>query len=760
MSQARVFAEPGGRGSRSSTLSLIDVDHLEDRVATLRNGARCALIEVEPLNLLLRSEADRELVGRRYRQLLASLPGPISLYSLSQPARLDRGVEPAPGGSELEQAEARFRRELIHGHLIQEQRHLLLVAGGTSPAAALRARLSTPTRPPASASGVDLGHRVDSLMAALGRVGLRCSRVDEGGWLHLLQQLGGGQSGRQPANFTSWMAPGTAAVTPRSLRVGDTVSRSLCLGGYPRRVGLGWLAPLLRGSECQLRLAQHVVPLPKLMTLTRLRRKIRSFETSLLVDQFRGRRGDRGTETALGDALSLEEQVLLEQERLFQLEICITLTAGSDGALDEGWQQLLTTLAEVGCSPVPLTHRQADGWRATMPWGTSPLGWWRDITASALAMAFPFVRTSLVASTGILLGPSSISRELVVIDPFAPSNPNFNVLVLGTSGAGKSYTAKLLAARLALQGCRLRCIDPMGEYRSLAELLQGQFIEMGPGAAGLPLLGAPVAGAGPEDPAVSAAARAMVVLELLLGGSQRRSQLDPQAVQALEGALVELHRSQEGPPTLMALGERLRAAARPDLAERLARFTTGLLAGTFDGTVTDGSQRLQVLSLTRLAGDRDQLLPAFMQLVLQTLEREMLADPRVPRLVVVDEAEVLLSRPRSAEALESLSRRVRKLGSGLLVISQVVEDFLGSAVGNVVVRNCHTKLLLRQEEVAIPAVRRAFGLSEVECDLLRDARAGAGVAMVGRERAAFQGLAPQELHPALITDARPATVGG
>ncbi|MGB9483622.1 MAG: hypothetical protein WCB86_06975, partial [Candidatus Dormiibacterota bacterium] len=179
------------------------------------------------------------------------------------------------------------------------------------------------------------------------------------------------------------------------------------------------------------------------------------------------------------------------------------------------------------------------------------------------------------------------------------------------------------------------------------------------------------------------------------------------------------------------------------------------LSGVFDGRAeAELAGVATVFSLAGWGGDRDQLLAPAMQMILQQLEAEIARDQSSPRLVVVDEAEVLLSRPRSAAALESLSRRVRKLGTGLMVISQVVEDFLNSPVGNVIVRNCHTKLLLRQEEVAIPAVRTAFGLSPVECDLLRDATPGSGIVIVGRERAAFQGTAPPELHRVLCTDAR------
>jgi type IV secretory pathway VirB4 component len=536
------------------------------------------------------------------------------------------------------------------------------------------------------------------------------------------------------------------------------LSRSLFVSSYPRRVAIGWLSPLLRGLECEVRVAQHVVPVPKLLSLTRLRRKIRGFETSLVVDDLRGQRPDRGTETALGDALTLEEQVLLEEERLFQLELFVTLVADTEAELGHCWQQLLTIMAELGCGVAPLTHRQVDGWRATIPSGISPFGWGREMTASALAAGFPFLRSNLSAGSGVLLGPSLISRELVVVDPFDPGNPNFNVVVLGTSGGGKSYTAKLLAARLLLRGCQLRCVDPVGEYRALVELFGGSCREIGPGRrSGLCALG-PAVPPGAVGPSVfERAAGALVVLEPLAAGRSRGWSLPDDEAQALEEALVRLFRTSAVPRLSDLLRELEEPELRP-LAHRLARFTQGMLGGVFDGPPEPELTGLAtVFSLAGWSGDREELLGPTMQMILAQLESEIAHSSGTARLVLVDEAEVLLSRPRSAAALEALSRRVRKLGAGLVVVSQVVEDFLNSPVGNVIIRNCHTKLLLRQEEVAIPAVRDAFGLSPVECDLLRDADPGSGIAIVGRERAAFRGAVPDPLHQVLCTDARPRT---
>ncbi|MGC1908207.1 MAG: DUF87 domain-containing protein [Candidatus Dormiibacterota bacterium] len=747
---------------------MVDIEYLEDGVGHLPNGAQRAALLIDPITLALQGEAEQDQVWRRYRQLLTSLTGPVSIYESSRPdpgaAEWRPSAVQEPLLERLARQDHEFCQELIRGRLVQNQWHLVVAWGGelTNPLAGLRGSLDR-LRPKSARdagadrgnSEVDLGQRCEVLASGLGQLGARARRISDGEWLRLLQEQGSGRSSWGPTSFASWLAPGDAEVLPRQIRLGDSWSRSLFVASYPRRVAIGWLAPLLRGLECEVRVAQHIVPLPKLLSLSRLRHKIRGFETSLVVDHLRGQRPDRSTETALGDALILEEQVLVEEERLFQMELFVTLAAPTVEKLDGGWQQLLATMAELGCGVVPLTHRHVDGWRATVPSGVSPFGWGREMTASALATGFPFLRSNLSADSGVLLGPSLISRELVVVDPFDQANPNFNVVVLGTSGGGKSYTAKLLAARLVLRGCRLRCIDPVGEYRSLVQLFNGACREIGPGhSSGLSALG-PASASRPGDGTVfERAARALVVVELLVSGRRGDWDLTEDDAQDLEAVLTQLFSVADDPhlPDLVAALDR---AQHHVLARRLNRFTQGMLSGVFDGRAeAELAGVATVFSLAGWGGDRDQLLAPAMQMILQQLEAEIARDQSSPRLVVVDEAEVLLSRPRSAAALESLSRRVRKLGTGLMVISQVVEDFLNSPVGNVIVRNCHTKLLLRQEEVAIPAVRTAFGLSPVECDLLRDATPGSGIVIVGRERAAFQGTAPPELHRVLCTDAR------
>ena len=737
---------------RGLTTAIIDLACVEGGTATLTSGARRAALEVEPVNFVLQDEASRDLLWRRYRQLLTSLQAPVSIYVISKP--LD-GPEAATGptaavGRALAACDHRFMAGLVADHRVQRQRHLVVVwPQQLWPAPqVLRARRAAAPTP-----GDDLDRRCDALLAGLSRIGLRAWALDQGGWFGLLQEVCGGHSGRRPADFPSWLAPSVVTVGPDRLEVDHRICRSLHVSGFPRRVGMGWMAPLLLSPPCSLRLAEHIYPMPKLATLSHLRRRIRSFETSLQVDQLRGRRPDQGTRSALGDALELEERVLLEEERLFGLGITLTLEAVSQDQLDSAWNWVTSTLAEIGCTTTPATHRQVDGWRATVPLGADPIEWRRDMTAGALATAIPFVRAGLSHGSGALLGPSLVSRELVFADPFSERNPNFNLLVLGTSGAGKSFTAKLLAVRLLLRGVRLRCVDPSGEYRRLAALVGGDFLELGsaPGR-GLNPLG-PVA----RDPAPAGsdlrAFRALPVLERLATARTGSSSLDERGLEQLEAALLGVLRRDPHGAHLGDLVAELDAAGATALAARLHRLTEGLERGFFDGGADFTGSGFAAVSLRELRHDREHLLTALVHLVLVYLEAELDQLAGTPHLLLVDEAEVLLDSERSAKALEGLSRRLRKLGAGLMVVSQVVEDFLRSPVGNVIIRNCHTKLLLRQEEVAIPTLKEALGLSGRECELLVSCDPGCGLILVGGERAAFRGAAPEEWLPALTTDA-------
>jgi hypothetical protein len=114
-----------------------------------------------------------------------------------------------------------------------------------------------------------------------------------------------------------------------------------------------------------------------------------------------------------------------------------------------------------------------------------------------------------------------------------------------------------------------------------------------------------------------------------------------------------------------------------------------------------------------------------------------------------------------------LAKTARKHWCGLTVVTQDVGDVLGSELGQAVVANAATQVLLGQAPQALGALAGAFRLSEGEQGFLAGARAGEGILVAGSaERVAFQGLASRAEHllatsdPAELADLDGAGLGG
>jgi type IV secretory pathway VirB4 component len=228
--------------------------------------------------------------------------------------------------------------------------------------------------------------------------------------------------------------------------------------------------------------------------------------------------------------------------------------------------------------------------------------------------------------------------------------------------------------------------------------------------------------------------------------------LDPAATAALDRGIVGAYeavgitadpRSHARPaPLLRDLSTALEVDGDPSartLASRLAPFVTGTHRGLFDGpTTTRPSGHLVVFSLRDLP---DELKAAGTLLTLDAIWRRV-SDPanRKRRLVIVDEAWLLMSQPSGAEFLFRMAKSARKHWAGLTVVTQDAADLLGSPLGQAVVANAATQILLRQAPQTIDALAEAFGLSAGERAYLLGAARGQGLLAAGVDRVAFTAL--------------------
>lgn len=614
--------------------------------------------------------------------------------------------------------------------------------------------------------------------------------------------------------------PPELIVASRDLQVGGTWVATLAVTGYPHEVHPGWLAPLSLHPGL-LDVSLHIHPIDPAVAATRLRRQLARLESGRRFGADRDRLPDPHLDAAADDAHDLAARLARGDGRLHTVTLTLTVHAPTADGLDAEVAAVRTLAASLRLDARPTTWRALHAWHTTLPIGLDRLhhrgSGGRIIDTAALAAGFPFTSPDLPhpsttsdphrgaeGSTGSGGGPGAVfyghnlaSQGLVFWNRFGCDNAN--AVILGRSGAGKSYLVKLDLLRSLHQGVHAHVIDVEDEYTRLAHALHAAVIR--PGAPGvrlnpldLPVHIHPDTGARTAAPdtltrrtlflhtflavALGAppTATERAVLDTAITTTYRRAGItpDPHTWTRPAPLLRDLHTTLttftsptgEPEPVAVAVATDPGGAPRTDasteragvgevaasLATRLAPYVHGAYAGLFDGpTTTPAHGPLVVWSLRELP---EEVRPTAMLIVLDTIWRTVThPHDRRPRLITVDEAWLLLGHRDAAAFLLRAAKSARKHWAGLTVATQDTTDVLSTDLGTAVVTNAATQILLGQAPQAIEHVTRVFGLSHGERDFLLTAQRGDGLLLAGpAHRAAFTATASPAEDDLITTD--------
>jgi hypothetical protein len=514
--------------------------------------------------------------------------------------------------------------------------------------------------------------------------------------------------------------------------------RTFALTGWPSAVTPGWLDDIASGCVA---VALHLVPVPRDAALRLLRRRLAVLTSTAYLDEQSGRLADPVAAVATESAEDLRAALAHGTTRLAQTQVVLALAAIDREELDAATRVLHADLAAILAEARPLTWQHALGWTAVSQGGAA-LRWpWRLLDAATVAATIPHPVGPAESGSGVLAGVEPVSGVPLLVDRFGEHNPTR--LVVGTSGAGKSYAAKLELIRQRVAGASAVVVDPEGEFGQLADVLGGLTLAVGEEPAGLDPVGLAC------RPGLAAAEGLSVLASwaaALLGGSLSAVDLalldraldvlrsDPTAVATAVDLLSVIADLSEHPPF-----------AGADLAARLAPAAGGTLASLFAPNPDLAHPPPLVVFDLRAVPAR--VRPAVMACVLAWAWCETVGASVVsPRLVVIDEAHLLLDDPPAADLLAQFARRARKYGVGLEVVTQRLSDFLGHPAGEAVLANAATKLLLGCEDHERGAIVAGLGLTEPEADELRPGRRGHGLQLTPTLRTRIEVISADAEH--------------
>ena len=562
--------------------------------------------------------------------------------------------------------------------------------------------------------------------------------------------------------------PAGLQVTPNHVRLGDGYAATFAVCGYPAAVGPAWLDPLL-SYPGRVNVALHVDPVPGVIAAGMLKKQRARLESTRRLDAEGGKLGDPAVDAAATDAADLAERVARGAAKLFRTGIYLTVHARTLDELADACAGVRSAAASVLLDLQPATFRHHLGYTTTLPIGVDALGMTRILDTDALAAAFPLAGADLPApapgqvpgADAVLYGVNTTSAGVLLWNRWAQDN--HNSVVLARSGAGKSYFVKLEVLRSLYQGVQVAVIDPEDEYTALAEHVGGTVIALGQPDVKINPFDLPA------DRRPDTLTRRGLTLHTMIAvmlGTGPDAGLNPGEQAALDRAITATyHRAgiTTDPATWHRPAPLLRDLATTlandgdeqarQLAARLTPWVSGAYSTLFDApTSTPPAGHLVVWSLRHLP---DELRTIGTLLALDAIWRDIdtPADPNSPRrrLVVVDEAWLLMRDGHGARFLFRMAKAARKRAAGLTVVTQDAADVLGSDLGLAVVANASTQVLMRQAPQSIDAVTEAFRLTAGEARLLLSAGKGEGLLVAGRSRVPFRAVASPSEHDLCIT---------
>lgn len=550
------------------------------------------------------------------------------------------------------------------------------------------------------------------------------------------------------------IAPDGVRVEDDSVRVGDRFTRVYAVTMLPSMIQVGFLDRLYSTGDIDVSI--HIHPGELREVVNELTRKITALESQRLLEERRGDIMNQGIlNRAVEDAWRLRDSLQTNQDKVFFVTILFTIAADTQVDLDRSSRDIEESLAGQAVHVRRLFLRQDYGLKSVTPCGENYIrDIYRTFNSGAVSALFPFTTADLSHTGGVLLGVNGYTNAPVFFDPY--NNNNYNMAVLATSGAGKTFFMKMFTARSALHGVRTVLIDPEGEYEALTHQLGGIYVRFDPdgdavinpfdvevdsetGLLGLrskylELKGlfsaiSEMSGSGPVrggDAAILEDAIRSLYEEL--GITDDPASLDEPI---LEPAYLGTQRKDM--PTISGLYARLLVLGASDLAQALKPLTKGGTVDIFDGqsVVRPGDALITCFDVSRL--DEKFLRPIAMHITLAWTWEKFIkrGDRQVRKRVVVDEAWKFMKYKESADFLEEMARRARKRKAGLCIASQSQEEFMASPQGRALVSNSETVILMRQHSSYLNEMQAIFGLPDGQREILRQLPVGAALLRIG-----------------------------
>jgi type IV secretion/conjugal transfer VirB4 family ATPase len=285
-----------------------------------------------------------------------------------------------------------------------------------------------------------------------------------------------------------------------------------------------------------------------------------------------------------------------------------------------------------------------------------------------------------------------------------------HTMILGRTGAGKSFLLNFLIANLQKYDPYTFIFDLGGSFESLTQLFGGSYVRVGLESEDFKINPFSLA---PTKENLDFLA---LFLKVLIQGT-KAGELDPATERELFHQVENLYAVD---PSLRTLGVLANTLAR-DVANRLAKWTRGGQFGfLFDNSEdTISFSRFQCFDFQRMSQYPELLEPLLFYILHRA--NAVIADRQISSIFkafFIDEAWVFLKNPAIQRYVVEALKTWRKHNAAMILSTQSLDELKRSDILDVIIESCATKIFLANPDMDRDLYRRQFHLNENEVSLI------------------------------------------
>lgn len=518
--------------------------------------------------------------------------------------------------------------------------------------------------------------------------------------------------------------------------------------GFPHAVRGGWMSSLINAGE-GVDIDVHLRRENRGKTLDKVAQRIRLNRTKL--------RGMQDTSTdyeeltgSIQSGYYIKSGIANNNEDLFYMSVFITISARTYEELLWRRGQMTDLLKSMDMYVGDCNFQQEAALRSVMPFlcidPNIEKKAQRNILTSGAASTYMFTSFEMSDDSGVLLGINRHNNSLCIVDLFNTKvNKNANVTLLGTSGAGKTFTMQLLALRMRMRGIQCYILAPLKghEFKRACAAVGGTYIKISPGSTNCINVMEIRRTLSPEMELIDEmdynsedSLLSRKIQQLLIFFSLLIPDMSNEEEQMLDEALVRTYRQfgiTHDNDSLYAdkahtrykkmpiLGDLHKLLEANPLTQRLAiivsRFVTGSAQSFNQQTNVNLENKYVVIDISELKG---KLLPVGMFIGLDYVWDQVKSDRTKRKAIYIDEIWQLIgasSNRQAGEFCQEIFKIARGYGAAAIAASQDLSDFFSledGRYGRAIINNSKTKIILNLEPDEAEYVRETLKLTRTE----------------------------------------------